>query len=205
MSKKGLEKFYKEALPTLLKNYKSRTHYNNVYFEGYDAKCYIRKANGQIEEVTIFDIECVEYMNFGNATLNRLCNPFTKPVVNMMGGTYRWADDYGKTWALKKEDLKPINRKPKPQTSVFKIQYPNGRQVGKYKTEDKAKEQIEKEIKSCQDIIDDYANTPCTVKLWYGGLIPWTPQQEKKYRDEHVKQLEKTIAKFQNSIVVEIK
>ena len=105
MSKKGLEKFYKEALPALKQKYKYTNWSGDIHFDNYDAKCYIKKANGQIVEEVIFDIEGLEFRDYGHSMLNRLCNPFTKPRVNIMGGTYRWADDYGRTWALTKEEL----------------------------------------------------------------------------------------------------
>ena len=106
MSKKGLEKFYKEALPTLKQKYKHTVHWDgDISFDNYDAECYIKKSNGQIEKIGIFDIECLGHIDFGNSTLNRLTCPFSKPRVNMFKGMYRWADDYGRTWALTKEEL----------------------------------------------------------------------------------------------------
>jgi hypothetical protein len=105
MSKKGLEKFYNEVLPTLKQKYKISYSYGNIYFEDYDAKCFIKKANGQIEEVNLFDIEGVNYVETGHQMLNRLLNPFTEPRVNMWHGQYRWASGYGRTWALTKDEL----------------------------------------------------------------------------------------------------
>ena len=96
MSKKGLEKFYNEVLPTLKQKYKHTIHYGDVSFDDYDAKCFIKKANGQIEEMVIFDIENLE---------DSLIKIFTKPVVHMLSNTYRWAEDYGRTWALTKDEL----------------------------------------------------------------------------------------------------
>lgn len=105
MSKKGLEKFYKEVLPTLKQKYKTSYSYGNVYFEDYDAKCFIKKSNGQIEEVYLFDIEGVNQVETNNPMLNRLLNPFTEPRVIMLSDQYRWAGDYGRTWALTKAEL----------------------------------------------------------------------------------------------------
>ena len=106
MSKKGLEKFYNEVLPTLKQKYKTSSNYGNLYFEDYDAKCFIKKTNGQIKEVGLFDIEGLPCKPpFENATLERLLNPWKTPVVHMWGSEYRWAEDYGRTWALTKDEL----------------------------------------------------------------------------------------------------
>lgn len=96
MSKKGLEKFYKEVLPTLKQKYKHSIHYGDISFTEYDAECYIRKTNGQIEKERIFDIESLK---------DSLIKLFKKPRVNLWHGIYRWADDYGRTWALTKDEL----------------------------------------------------------------------------------------------------
>lgn len=105
MSKKGLEKFYKEVLPILKQKYKTSSNYGDIYFDNYDAKCFIKKSNGQIEEVYLFKIEGVNQVETNHPMLNRLLNPFTEPKVIMLSDQYRWAGDCGRTWALIKEEL----------------------------------------------------------------------------------------------------
>ena len=105
MSKKGLEKFYNEALPKLKAQNKFSINWGNLYIEGYP-KVFIKKQNGDIEEAYLFDIEGLPVKApFDNDMLQRLLNPWTEPRVNLTGGIYRWAGGYGTTWALTKDEL----------------------------------------------------------------------------------------------------
>ena len=105
MSKKGLEKFYNEVLPTLKAQNKFFTNYGSVMFDDYPT-VYIKKQNGDIVEEYLFDIEGLSCeAPFDNDTLKRLLNPWKTPVIHMLSGTYRWADGYGRTWALTKAEL----------------------------------------------------------------------------------------------------
>ena len=149
MSKKGLEKFYNEALPTLKQKYKHTIHYGDISFDDYDAECYIKKTNGQIEKEIIFDIENLK---------DSLIQLFNRPTVNMLGGTYRWADDYGRTWALTKDELIQTPRVSKPRgkvTTEFVIVYKDGTKSQVYKRKGTAQNDLDSSIKLLQMNLED--------------------------------------------------
>jgi hypothetical protein len=149
MSKKGLEKFYNEALPTLKRKYRHSIHYGDISFTDYDAECYIRKTNGQIEKARISGIENLE------GSLIRL---YKRPTIYMLDGIYRWGDDYGRTWALTKDELIQNRKVSKPRGKVntkFVIVYKDGKKSQVYKRKGTAQNDLDRSIKLYQMNLED--------------------------------------------------